>query len=137
MNIVMKTTSKTIGKVCGDIKCIGNFRHNYISYLHCECVKCGHQFSIPQTSWNHVKLCPICKIKSKPKTKKFDTKLYHKYKVITDASIRLGVGISEEWDTREKFIEWLNKRFGDKNIRIRPITKVSHIGPDTVHFISK
>ena len=136
MNIViLKRNSKIIGEEYKGIKCIGNFRDNWTSFLLCRCT-CGIEFSIPNQGWRHITKCPICRMRYKTEHK-FNDKRYFKYNRIVDAAKRNNIPISEEWDTREKFNKWYDEHIGDKEVRTKTHKNVSHIGPDTVDFITR
>ena len=135
MKIVrLKKNSKIIGEEYRGIICIGNFRENFISWLLCKCT-CGIEFSMPFNNWRRITKCPICKITKSHN--KFDKKRYYRYDRIVDAAKRNNIPISEEWDTREKFNKWYDEHIGDKEVRTKTYKNVSHIGPDTVAFITR
>lgn len=133
--VILKKNSVTVGTEYKGIKCIRNFRDQYVSWFLCRC-SCGIEFSMPAQSWRHTTRCPICMITHKIEHK-FNDKRYFKYDRIVDAAKRNNIPISEEWDTREKFNKWYDEHIGDKEVRTKTYKNVSHIGPDTVDFITR
>lgn len=122
----MKKTSNIIGRTCGNITCIGNYRY----FLVCKCNVCNHQFDIPINSWGGVKNCPICR----EARGSFDPKRYAKYNKILAASKRLDIPLDEEWSTREKFDKWYYAQYKDNAMRLKIDKTATVIGPKTVTF---
>lgn len=130
----IRKTSKLVGEVYGDLRCIGNYNREYKYILVCECTHCGKVYDIPASSWRHVRYCPVCKQETK---KVFNHAGYRKYRQLKGVAARKGLRVDRAWETFPLFDAWWKSQgLGDK-VRTKLVPDCKTIGPDTVIFYNK
>ena len=129
----MMTHSKRIGDNKNGMTITASFRQYGISWFVVECDKCKRTFDVKVTTWNGLRMCPLCK----KDNKRTDMKMYYKYRRLASASLENNIPIAEVWDTVDKFYKWCEDNRIDGSFRIKLPKNVSQYDPYNVQFIKR